>query len=294
MKILYTSDLHGHTGFYREIITRSKNERIDAVILGGDLLPRRGHLIDSLEIQKDFVKNEIRRVLIRLKEETHAPVYLILGNDDWAATLPLLRELEEENLLHLLHDKTHELTEDFIIIGYPYVPPTPFSFKDFEKWDTREDPPPPNAHSPAVSTRGQIQRVDEENLFAQRTSIQEDMKILTKPKTNQRAIYVFHSPPHDTFLDRLSNGKPAGSRAIRDFIEKEQPYMTLHGHIHESPVVSGHYCQKIGKTLSINPGQNREAFSAVIFDPHHPEETLTHTRYGKPNEPHPVERIKSS
>jgi len=294
MKLLYTSDLHGKGDFYREIIKQSKNEGIDTVILGGDLLPKRGHFIDSLEAQRDFVKNEIRTALTRLKEETGATVCSILGNDDWAATLPLFRELEEENLLHLLHDKAYNPTADLLVVGYPYVPPTPFSPKDFEKRDRRKDPPQTNAHFPAVSTRGRIERVDEKTFFTQRTSIQEDMISLPRPKPNQRAVYVFHSPPHNTLLDRLYNGKPVGSKAIRDFIQREQPHITLHGHVHESPVVSGNYYQKIGKTLSVNPGQTREVFSAVIFDPHHPEETLTHTLYDHKNGSSTVQRTRAS
>jgi Icc-related predicted phosphoesterase len=43
--------------------------------------------------------------------------------------------------------------------------------------------------------------------------------------------------------------KSAGSPSVRAFIEKVQPMLTLHGHIHESP---GHV--RIGRTLMINAG----------------------------------------
>ncbi len=43
--------------------------------------------------------------------------------------------------------------------------------------------------------------------------------------------------------------KAAGSPAVRAFIDRVQPMLTLHGHIHESP---GHV--RIGKTLCINAG----------------------------------------
>jgi Icc-related predicted phosphoesterase len=43
--------------------------------------------------------------------------------------------------------------------------------------------------------------------------------------------------------------KSAGSLAVKAFIEKVQPMLSLHGHIHESP---GHV--HIGRTLSINAG----------------------------------------
>src|SRR5260221_13003071 len=41
----------------------------------------------------------------------------------------------------------------------------------------------------------------------------------------------------------------AGSRAVRDAIEKYQPLLGLHGHIHESAGAI-----KLGRTLCINPG----------------------------------------
>jgi Icc-related predicted phosphoesterase len=80
----------------------------------------------------------------------------------------------------------------------------------------------------------------------------------------ERAILALHVPPYDSGLDTcpeldkdlkmITKGgqvlmKPAGSTAVRAFIEKVQPLLTLHGHIHESP---GHV--RIGRTLCINAG----------------------------------------
>jgi Icc-related predicted phosphoesterase len=42
---------------------------------------------------------------------------------------------------------------------------------------------------------------------------------------------------------------PVGSKAVRAAIERYQPLVTLHGHIHESRAVN-----KLGRTTSINPG----------------------------------------
>ena len=42
---------------------------------------------------------------------------------------------------------------------------------------------------------------------------------------------------------------PVGSKAVRKMIEKYQPFVGLHGHIHES---SG--SMKIGRTHCVNPG----------------------------------------
>ena len=42
---------------------------------------------------------------------------------------------------------------------------------------------------------------------------------------------------------------PVGSQAVRTIIEKYQPLLGLHGHIHESPGFA-----RIGRTQCLNPG----------------------------------------
>ncbi len=86
-------------------------------------------------------------------------------------------------------------------------------------------------------------------------------------KDFQHCIFNFHVPPIDSTLDLcpkldvttdpptpvMSAGQivfaGAGSPSVRKAIEKYQPMLGLHGHIHESQGVV-----KIGKTTCINPG----------------------------------------
>jgi Icc-related predicted phosphoesterase len=80
----------------------------------------------------------------------------------------------------------------------------------------------------------------------------------------ERAIFNIHVPPFATGLDTAAllddNLKPivvagdvatgpVGSKAVRAAIERYQPLVSLHGHVHESRAVS-----KIGRTTCINPG----------------------------------------
>jgi len=80
------------------------------------------------------------------------------------------------------------------------------------------------------------------------------------------AIFNLHCPPYRSGLDeapaidadlKLLHGgralRPVGSTAVREAIERHQPLLSLHGHIHESKGAV-----KIGKTLSINPGSAYE------------------------------------
>ena len=84
-------------------------------------------------------------------------------------------------------------------------------------------------------------------------------------KDFEHCIFNFHCPPHDTVLDQAPQldeqmrpvleigGKPrmvpVGSRAVRQAIDRYQPRLALHGHIHES-----RGSQKLGRTVCLNPG----------------------------------------
>ncbi len=63
-------------------------------------------------------------------------------------------------------------------------------------------------------------------------------------------ILICHCPPLQTPLDRVRPGVHAGSRAIREFIEKSQPAAFVSGHIHEA---AGRAC-RIGATRAFSAG----------------------------------------
>jgi Icc-related predicted phosphoesterase len=279
MKILYTSDLHGSIGLYNDIVEKTKKESIDIILLGGDLLPRKGHSSESLAIQNQFIQETIRPFLEEVKHETSAEVGCILGNNDWEATLPLFQDLEKEDFLTMLDKHPRKLHGEISVIGYPYIPPSPFPPKDFEKRDLKTDQAVKTSLYPVVSQDDRIEPVDDIEYLNKRPSIEEDLAALAPSDRSRVVIYVMHAPPHDTLLDRIYNANAMGSKAIKKFILKNQPQITLHGHIHESPAVSGTYFEKIGKTISVNPGQPGSLLSAVIFNPFQPEKTMTHTLY---------------
>lgn len=89
-------------------------------------------------------------------------------------------------------------------------------------------------------------------------------RYISQVKNKENSIFNFHAPPFQTKLDEapllnqnldpvLHNGTtvmvPVGSKAVRKTIEKYQPFLALHGHIHES---AGSL--KIGRTHCCNPG----------------------------------------
>lgn len=80
----------------------------------------------------------------------------------------------------------------------------------------------------------------------------------------EKAVFNIHVPPYGTGLDtapllddnlkplvvagEVTTG-PVGSKAVRAAIERYQPLVSVHGHIHESRAAS-----KLGRTTCLNPG----------------------------------------
>jgi Icc-related predicted phosphoesterase len=79
------------------------------------------------------------------------------------------------------------------------------------------------------------------------------------------AIYIFHNPPANLDLDVTHNGRNVGSKAEYAFLNENQPKISLHGHIHESPDNSGKWCSKLGKTICIQPGQSHQNENHLIY-----------------------------
>ncbi|MBU2575247.1 MAG: metallophosphoesterase [Elusimicrobia bacterium] len=98
-------------------------------------------------------------------------------------------------------------------------------------------------------------------------TIENELAALPKPKTVAKTVYVIHMPPSGLGLDVTDSGEEVGSKAVSRFIKKTGPLLTLHGHIHESPSMSGVWKAKIGKTVCIQPGQMKgKALSYVLIN----------------------------
>jgi uncharacterized protein len=98
----------------------------------------------------------------------------------------------------------------------------------------------------------------EEELFERISRIASDVESI------EGCIFNLHAPPFGSDLDNcqkltedlrpvFTGGQPelfsAGSRSVRDCVERFKPMLGLHGHIHESRGIT-----QIGRTLCVNPG----------------------------------------
>ncbi|MEP6715668.1 MAG: metallophosphoesterase [Terriglobia bacterium] len=64
-------------------------------------------------------------------------------------------------------------------------------------------------------------------------------------------ISICHVPPRGTMLDRITNLKHAGSKAVRAFLMREEPRYFFCGHIHEAAGAA----EKLGPTSAMNVGK---------------------------------------
>ena len=174
----------------------------------------------------------------KLKGKVHR-VVVCPANDDMFEIDPILKS---GHLVEYGGDDPLEL-EGFEMVSYGWTNPTP--------WNTFRELP--------------------EEELGRRLE-----KILAKVSDPDRTIFNFHAPPYGSGLDdataldenlNIKAGgralRPVGSTSVRSAIERVQPVLSLHGHIHE-----GRGAVKLGKTLSVNPGSIYEdgVLQAAIVD----------------------------
>jgi len=178
------------------------------------------------ELMKERLIRWLRIIEERVKQ-VGARVYIMGGNDDDPLVDELIRDsgfVVNPDGMVLKIDENYEM----ISTGYGNITP----------WNCPRDIP-------------------EERLA-------EKIESMASKVTNMSScIFNFHVPPINTLLDqcpkldtsvyppkpRLGEMTSGGSLAVRQAIEKYQPLLGLHGHIHESKGLD-----KIGRTTCFNPG----------------------------------------
>jgi Icc-related predicted phosphoesterase len=286
-RIFFTSDVHGSDVCFKKFLNSAKFYKADILILGGDLTgkmiipiieqPDGTFIADFLGAEqtmktleeRDALEKDIRntgyypyqttpgeveklqadkglrdelfskvmadsvRRWVELAEErlkgTGVKCYVSPGNDDRFDIDEALRGscaviYPEQEVMWI--DEHHEM----ITTGYVNITP----------WNAPRDIPDEELQKKIEAMTGQV-------------------------KNMQDCIFNLHCPPFNTPIDLApeldATLKPVvrggggvsmihvGSTAVRSAIEKHQPLLGLHGHIHESRGFV-----KIGRTLCINPG----------------------------------------
>ncbi|MBI4176535.1 MAG: metallophosphoesterase [Candidatus Aenigmarchaeota archaeon] len=221
--ILYATDVHGDLDFYRKLLETAAKKKVKAVVIGGDILPTSLLVFDASE-QRLYLEYEMLPLFAGFrKKHKGIDIYIMMGNDDFIVNMDVLKAAEKKGVLKVMHNRVHKVGS-LHMIGYSCVNPGPYPIKDWVKSEAE---------------------------------IRKDLQRLKGKLNGDDVILVTHVPPHKTRLDFYYGMRHVGSRSIREFIEKVQPRMSLHGHIHESFELTGTFTQKIGKTVAVNPGNAR-------------------------------------
>lgn len=275
---LFATDLHGREDRYAKLFAAIARERPAGVFLGGDLFPL--GLMRAARAGKrpeDFVNGFMVPGFLKIREElgpAYPDVFVILGNDDPRSQEPAILEGESRGLWRYAHQRSLPFGHHRVI-GYAFVPPTPFGMKDWERYDVGRFVDV-GCLSPEEGWRSVPVPAEEIRL----STIHRDLVRLTAAEDLKSAIVLFHTPPYGTKLDRAAlddrqiDGAPMdvhiGSVAVQRFIEERQPLVTLHGHVHESARLTGAWSDRIGRTILFSAAHDGPELALVRFDPEEP------------------------
>lgn len=257
----FVSDLHGSIKRYEILIDTILKNKPSFVFMGGDLLP---HVRVSDKQKNKTINPFISEFIIpqfkKLQRQlgcNYPEVYLIPGNDDYKIDIPGFAIGHEKDLWKLIVSNKVRFGP-YTIYGYSYVPPTPFRIKDWEKYDIDY-----------TVNEGCIDPKDgyksEEVVSGDTQLISEDISMLVGEDNMNKAIFLFHSPPFGCSLDKIPSGLSIGSKAITEFITQKQPYITMHGHAHETVAVTGQWRQLFGRTHSFSAANDQSGLALIEF-----------------------------
>ena len=288
MRLFFATDIHGSDVCWRKFLNSGKHYEADAIVLGGDMTGKalvpvvddgggRWHAI-LLEQRHDLSgEDEVTRFEQMVRRRGYYP---------FRTTPDEVRELDakEEKATELFHRLMLERVEEWIALADERLEGQglrclvcPGNDDQFEVDEIIR-----NARNVELA-EGRVVEIDGYQLASTGWSNPTPWKTFREEEEPQlgeriervisqvtadpqRTIFSLHCPPYGSGLDeapeldenmRLKHAGrapvPVGSKAVREAIERHQPTLALHGHIHE--------CRgnaRIGKTLCINPGSSYE------------------------------------
>lgn len=290
-KILFSSDLHGSDMVFSKLLNAAIANKVDAIVIGGDLSGKtitpiidvgngvfKTNYLGTVKVVNNVnAFNQIERDInnigsypivlsieqiekLNSDENFKKSLFLKATIDKLRGWLNLAQLMLKPHNIRLImicgNDDYYELDEVIEDSGFAENPERKIVIIA-DKFEFFGD-------SSSTITPFDCPRDISEDEIKQRI-----LNRLKSISDFHNAIFVFHTPPFNSSLDnvidvefdgveyrhKLVSGQPlivpAGSRAIRDIIEKFQPLFSLHGHIHESP---GEY--SIGRTVCFNPGSD--------------------------------------
>ena len=279
MNIMHFTDLHGNINKYKKSLEIIKRDLscIDVIVNSGDMYPKDINLFNQDRFIKGYLKEYFEEI-----NELNIPYMCMPGNDDLKIFDILFEEtcLQFDNIYSMFTDKAREpvqiemkyeknngdiITNYYDFIGLGLVKDYPFSLKDRCRKDIDSFTYEIQFGPPLYST------MDKNGIkcwntalfpecLEEKPTLKKELNILPRPNDMRKTIYIMHMPPSRLGLDMCADKRNVGSDAIYEFIKKNQPLLTLHGHIHESPDMTNKFYNRIGNTAIVQPGQVLDQF----------------------------------
>jgi len=273
-RAIFVSDLHSSIAKYEHLFSSISSYQPQAVFIAGDLMGGAAHTGDhTMPGVRDFLYDYLAVQLEKIRsvfKEKYPAVFVILGNDDSKLHEAALLDISTTGLLKYVNQQIVQYKQ-FQISGYSFIPPTPFLNKDWEKYDVSR-----YVDVGCVSPEEGYRSIPVSKTVLQYYTIKKDLELLFAETEMKNLISIFHSPPYETALDVADlTGKHidhvpldihVGSIAIKEFILQRQPYITLHGHVHESSRLSGNWQEKLGATYAFQGASERGERKLILID----------------------------
>jgi Icc-related predicted phosphoesterase len=287
VKIFFTTDIHGSEKCFKKFLNAGKFYKVDVLVLGGDITGKMvipiieqpdtsfkcTFLGDEYSLKS---KEEIERVVSSIRMTGYYPFFtnaqeMIEFQKDEKKVNELFKNLMLDTLKHWVKMAEERLRPTGIKCYITGGNDDPFEIEEIL-----------NGSDVIMDPEGKVARIDEHHEMIsmgysnitpwrcprdvpEESLAQKIDDMASQVENMGNCIFNLHCPPYNTGIDSAMQIDektlkpvviqsqpqwiPVGSAAIRDKIEKYQPLIGLHGHIHES---KGEV--KIGRTICFNPG----------------------------------------
>ena len=258
MIFVYGTDLHGRREGYKALAKAAQEQNADFIVSAADSLPKGGYM---LEEQRQFLQ-----WLKSFSRKCPCPLYFGFGNDDLKYLVKEAQTAADETggSLRLLQPRGDLGGVSYM--SYPYVPEYPFGLKDWVRFDTDTSIRPPQLGPSVLSDDTGFVKLaagpeEAEAKIRSWGTIRSDLS-----KVSRAEIAFIHAPPVGMGMDVCYDYRAVGSLAVREWVEKHQPLISLHGHIHESHEVTGKWKGKLGDAVVVQPGSGHYIVVTVQGD----------------------------
>jgi Icc-related predicted phosphoesterase len=287
-KLFFATDIHGSDICWNKFLNAGKFYEADVLILGGDItgkavvpfIHQGGERYIGALLEQEFLLTTAEELADMKKRVRSRGYYPYLTNPDEIAEL----EKDPRRVTEIFNAEVLKIVQQWMEIAEKKLSGTDmkvYCSPGNDDMDAVDDII--RASKRVILVEGLVTQLDDHHEMiasgwsnrtpwnTHREEDEERLKIryetmISQLKNRENAIFNVHVPPYKSGLDEAPELdknlrpvlagqalKPVGSTALRETIERYQPLLGLHGHIHE-----GRGATRIGKTLCLNPGSMYE------------------------------------